>query len=202
MLIDLAKLLRCPAQHEPACCVVAPVEMKDRRVLSGVVGCPVCDAEYPITDGVVRFGPDPLLGQGSRSDDLTVEEMPSASSVWNLLALGSPGGYVALVGSPTRLVEELAAEMVGIHYIAINAPPEVHSAAELSLLTATASVPLRSESCRGVVVGREYAEQPWLSEGARVALKGRRLVVVKEDVEVTSAHCRAAGQGLWVGDKK
>jgi uncharacterized protein YbaR (Trm112 family) len=202
MFIELAELLRCPAEHEPAYCVITPAEMKDRRVLSGVVGCPVCEEEYPIAHGVVRFGPDPLLGQGSRSDDLTVEEMPSARSIWSLLALGSPGGYVVLVGSPARLAEALADEMDGIHYIGVNVPPEVRSSAELSLLTATASIPLRSDICRGVVIGREYAEQPWLSEGARVALKSSRLVVAREDVEVTSMNCRAVGQGLWVGDKK
>ncbi|KPJ96441.1 MAG: hypothetical protein AMS18_00875 [Gemmatimonas sp. SG8_17] len=202
MFIELAEFLRCPADHAPAYCVITPAEMEDRGVLSGVVGCPICEAEYPITDGVVRFGADPLLGRGSRSDDLTVEEMPSAHSIWNLLALGSPGGYVILLGSPARLVEALAAEMDGIHYIGVNAPPEVQGSAELSLLTATASIPLRSDICRGVVVGREYAEQPWLGEGARVTLEGGRMVVAKEDVEVTSMNCLAVGQGLWVGDKK
>jgi uncharacterized protein YbaR (Trm112 family) len=201
MFIELAEFLRCPTKHEPAFCVIAPAEMKDCRVLSGAVGCPICEEEYPIADGVVRFGPDPLLGQGSRSDDLTVEEMPSARSIWSLLALGSPGGYVVLVGSPARLAEALADEMDGIHYVGINAPPDVHSSAELSLLTATASIPLRSGICRGTVVGREYAEEPWLNEGARVALKGSRLVVVREDVEVANMNCRAVGRGLWVGDK-
>ncbi len=201
MFIELAELLLCPGPHDETYCVLATEEMRGRRVVSGVVGCPACGNEYPITDGVVEFGPDPLLEVGSRSDDLTVEEMPETEVVRALLGLGSPGGYVAVVGSAARAAGELAVSMSGVHYVAVNAPPEVSESDTLSLLRAHASIPVRSSTMRGVVVGKEYAVQPWLAEAARIVLKGLNLVVTAENAEIPAVEEVAVGRGLWVGRK-
>jgi uncharacterized protein YbaR (Trm112 family) len=201
MFLELAELLACPAEHEPTYCVVTSDEMHERRVVRGAVGCPVCEAEYPVVDGVVQFGTDPLLGSSSRADDLTVEEMPQPSDVHSLLGLDGPGGYVILLGSVARMAAELSHAMQGIHFVGVNAPPEVAESDILSLLSSERKIPLRSGSVRGAVVGREYSREPWLTEGARVLLKGRRLVVVDEDVEPPGVEQMASGHGLWVGQK-
>lgn len=199
MFIELADLLLCPCAHEPTYCVITSNEMRGRRVVRGVVGCPVCERQYPIIDGVVAFGPDPLLGAGCRSDDLTTEEMPEAGDLQALLGLSGPGGYVVLIGSVARVAEQLAGAMSGVHFVALNPPPEISESETLSVLQAGDSIPIRSSTVRGVVVGREYAREPWLSEAGRVLLKGRNLVVAEDDLEIPSIDEVAVGKGLWVG---
>lgn len=167
--------------------------------MSGVIGCPTCRTEYPITDGVVEFGPDPLLKVGSRADDLTVEKMPEAEVVRALLGLRSPGGYVAVVGSAARIAGELATSMSGVHFVAVNPPPEVMESDTLSLVRGNASIPIRSSTVRGVVVGNEYAREPWLAEAARVVLKGLNVVVAAEGAVIPSIEELAVDSGLWVG---
>jgi uncharacterized protein YbaR (Trm112 family) len=201
MFIELAELLRCPAEHEDTYCVLSSDETEGRRVISGIIGCPVCRAEYPIADGVVQFGPDPLLGRDSRSDDITVEDTPDPKVVQALLSLEIGAGYVVLVGSVTRLSDQLAKLISEIQLVGVNPPPDVRESPELSLLRSSGTIPLRSGTARGVVLGQEYAGEPWLDEAGRVLMSGQRMVVVGETVSMDGVSQLAADSGLWVGVK-
>jgi len=55
---------------------------------------------------------------------------------------------------------------------------------------------------RGVVVGAELARTPWVAEGVRVLLPGRRLVVEDEQAAPAGMAQLASGQGVWVGEKR
>jgi hypothetical protein len=202
MFIELAGLLRCPDDHEQMPCIVAPDEMDGRRVVRGIVGCPVCEAEYKIEAGIVGFGEDPLLAIGSRSDDLTVEDNPSAEAVQALLDLSGPGGYVALVGSGARLAEQLSESAAGVHFVGINPPPELRETPNLSLLRSPALIPLRDNSVRGVLLGKEYARSRWMEEAGRVLAAAGRLVAVVDDLSATGVRQLVVGQGMWVGEKE
>jgi hypothetical protein len=183
-------------------CVVAPDEMDGRRVVSGTIGCPVCEVEHAIVEGVVNFGEDPLLGTGSRSDDLTVEETPDAGRVQALLNLGSSGGYVVLVGSCTRLAEELAASTSHVHFVGVNPPPGLRATESLSLLRSPNVIPLKDNSVRGVLMGREYVRNRWMDEAGRVSAEGGRLVAVIEQISAAGVLQLAVGEGMWVGKKQ
>lgn len=56
---------------------------------------------------------------------------------------------------------------------------------------------------RGVVVGAGLAAAPWLAEAQHVLLRGRRLVIESDAVMPPDGVTRlAAGEGLWVGEKR
>ncbi|UCD25501.1 MAG: hypothetical protein JSW51_06195, partial [Gemmatimonadota bacterium] len=165
----------------------------------GVVGCPVCKREYEINEGVVQFGPDPLLGRSSRSDDITVEEIPDPEIVQALLALQLEGGYVVLVGSVTRLANQLAERIGEVHFVGVNPPPDVTESTVLSLLQSDSKIPLKAGRARGCVIGEEYAEEPWLTEAGRVLMTGQRMVVANESATVSGVNPIVADRGLWVG---
>jgi len=201
MFIELAEYLRCPADHEETYCVVSAEEMQDRRVVSGAVGCPVCHAQYPLRDGVVEFGVDPLLGPASRADDLTVERTTDPAVLHPLLGLSSPGGFVVMLGSAVRCAEGLAALVDGVHIVGVNPPPDLCESARVSLVRSTKSIPLRSAVARGVVLGTEYVGTTWLDEGVRVLLRGQRLVAMSDHAAARRLERLAASGGLWVGRK-
>jgi len=183
-------------------CIVAPDEMDGRRVVRGVIGCPVCKAEHSIIEGIVGFGEDPLLGAGSRADDLTVEEMPRADAVQALLDLSGPGGYVALVGSGSRLAEELGEHAPGVHFIGVNPPPELRETPSLSLLRSPNVIPLKDSAVRGVLLGREYVRGCWMDEASRVLAAAGRLVAVVDELSASGVRQLVVGQGMWVGEKQ
>jgi hypothetical protein len=55
---------------------------------------------------------------------------------------------------------------------------------------------------RAVVLGADFAGEPWLAEGVRVLLKGLRLVVEDERASPGGIAELARGAGLLVGEKR
>lgn len=195
MHIELTELLRCAAPHPSEALVLSTRAMHGRRVVSGLVGCPVCRREYPIVDGVVDFGDTApsLVPAGTAPDGATLQA---------LLDLGGPGGFVVLVGGAVRDAPALSARLEGVHFVGVNPPPGALESATLSLLRAPGAIPLRSRVARAVVLAAGSAEPPWLVEAERVLLPGRRYVVEREAVEPPPGIRRlAAEDGLWVGEK-
>jgi len=211
MHIELTEMLRCPEPHREDVLVLSTGEMRGRMVWSGLVGCPICRKEYPIARGIVDFrrSRERVAGDESASSSprraySPPSPLPSAdaSSLQALLELSGPGGYVVLVGAAARQAPALGALLEGIHFVGINAPPDMGEQPTLSLLYANEKVPLRSSMARGVVVGADLATSPWLVEAHRVLLRGRRFVVESEEPELPiGLHKLAAGNGLWVGEK-
>lgn len=202
MHIELTEMLRCPEPHEPAHLVLSTGEMAGRMVRKGVVGCPVCQREYPIVEGIVDFrgpGTEEPPGPAARGSRLALPE--HVQTLQALLDLSGPGGIVVLVGVAARYAEGLAALMGGIHFAGVNAPPGVEELPVLSLLRAGQRIPLRDAMARGVVLGSDAAGDPWPAEGVRVLLRGRRLVVEDERVAPAGVQALARAEGLWVGEK-
>ena len=205
-------MLRCPEAHREEILVLSTGEMRDRMVRTGVVGCPVCHKEYPISRGIVNFrrSRERVANEDSGSRPRVTAYVPpsplpsaDAANLQALLELSGPGGYVVLVGSAVRQASRLGALMPGIHFVGINAPSEVEEQAMLSLLYANEKVPLRSSVARGVVVGADLATSSWLVEAHRVLLRGRRFVVENEEPELPIGLVKlAAENGLWVGEKR
>lgn len=196
MHIELTEMLRCPEPHREDVLVLSTGEVKNRRIRSGLVGCPICHKEYLITKGVVDFGGPAPSPTAPRS------QLPAPSDLQALLELSGPGGYVVLVGAAARQASGLAESMAGVHFVGINGPRDVEESPVLSLLRANDRIPLRSAIARGVVVGADLATSPWLVEAHRVLLRGRRFVVESEEPELPIGLVKlAVGNGLWVGEK-
>jgi hypothetical protein len=191
-------MLRCPEPHADGFMVLSTGEMLGRMVRSGIAGCSVCHREYVIKDGVVYFGAGP---EPSGTPHAALRT--GASTLQALLDLSGPGGYVVLVGDAARHAVGLAALMGGVHFIGVDAPPDVDELPVLSLVRAASAIPLRQTIARGVVVGADLARAPWLVEARRVLLPGRRWVVESEAVELPEGISKlASGQGLSVGEKR
>ncbi len=200
MFIELTEYLRCPEPHDESYCVLAPDEMVGRVVRHGSLGCPICHREYAIVDGIVEFGGDGWTDAVAVRGD-PGHQLPEPQVVQALIGLASPGGYVLLVGSATRLIPSLAQLIGGVHFVGVNPPPDVQATPVLSLLRSATSIPVKT-AMRGVVLGSEHALTPWLDEARRVLLKGQRLVILDEHDHVPALERLAVGQGLWVGEKQ
>jgi uncharacterized protein YbaR (Trm112 family) len=206
MHIELTEMLRCPEDHHEEFLVLSTSEMNGRMVWMGLVGCPVCHRNFEIIDGIVDFT-EVVTGERQAR---AVRRTPAPASpvildpqsLQALLDLGGPGGYVVLLGSAARLAEGLAGVMGGIHFVGINAPPDVEELPILSLLQTDRVIPLRQAMARGVVVGAELAGTPWVREGVKVLLRGRRLVIEDELAAPAGLTKLASDQGVWVGEKR
>ena len=192
MFIEVTEYLRCPQAHDAEWLVLAADAMADRHVIRGTLGCPACQAEYAIRDGIVRFGAPPATPPPG--------PLPAADVVQALIGLESPGGYVALVGSAASLTAGLQRSMPGVHFVIINA--SANPGGGCSMIETSAGLPLRDRVVRGVVLGGEVAES-LLAEARRVVLNGQRVVALSETIRPTDQlEELARGQGLWVGRRR
>jgi hypothetical protein len=112
-----------------------------------------------------------------------------------LLGLEGPGGFLALVGSATRLAPELADLLPGVHCVAINPPAGLDPAGKVSRVRSS-RWPLKVRSMRGIVIaGAAAADPEWRDRAVQSVLPGLR--VVGEGAPPAGDLLAAAG-GWWV----
>ena len=192
MFIELADHLRCPADHPEQYLVLLPGAIEERSVRDGMLGCPVCGREFRIDGGVFD------IGGGPEQVAPTALDGDAAAA---LAGLTGPGGYLAVVGGLAARHDELAAAIPGVRLVAINPPRGVRDAYELSVLRG-GSIPLRSSSMRGVLLGPGFGSDPhWVSEALRVTLPGLRIVGEGREPEPGDLELLASAGGCWVGSK-
>jgi hypothetical protein len=132
------------------------------------------------------------VGSGSALD---------AGAITTLVGLHGPGGYLTLVGPVASLWSDVAELNPGVALVAVNPPGEISDTLELSVLRG-ASLPIKSDSMRGVVLGRPFADDPhWVREAARVVLPGLRVVGEGKDPPQELVELLASAGGTWVGTK-
>jgi uncharacterized protein YbaR (Trm112 family) len=200
VFIELTDLLRCPADHAESFLVLLPDEMQGRFVRRGRLGCPVCHREFPIEEGIARFGL-PLSG-GPAVPTSSVGDPVDPGALQAFLGIEGPGGYAALVGSAARFAPGMRALLPGVQWVAVNPPPDVREQEGVSSLEAPL-IPVLSRSLRGVVLGQGYGENSyWEHEAARAVLPGLRVVGV--GIASLPAELELLGDagGWWVGKKR
>jgi hypothetical protein len=115
------------------------------------------------------------------------------------VGLSGPGGYLVLVGKPAARWREVAELNPGVSLVAVNPGPDVADAAGISVLRSE-SLPLRSRSMRGVVLGSPYGGDPrWIADGARVVLPGLRVAGEGPAPAPETIDLMATAGGVWVG---
>jgi len=195
MFIELTDHLRCPQDHEESFLVLVPDEMRGRQVLRGRLGCPVCQAEFPIVDGIAEFGGE----RGARPPQPVPGGGPDPAAILAFLGIEGPGGYVALLGDAARFAGPLMDLLPGVHFVAVNPPGDSAPSERLSILRA-ARLPLKRRALRGVVVGRPEAEDPaWCREAFEALLPGLRAAGTGAVPDAVGFELLGQAGGWWVG---
>jgi uncharacterized protein YbaR (Trm112 family) len=191
MFIELTDHLRCPADHDESYLVLLPDRMEGRSVREGRLGCPACGRSYQIVDGVLDVG-----GDAAAPADSTVL---TPEAVTALIGLSGPGGYLVLAGRPAAAWRAVAEQNPGVALVAVNPPAEVADEPGISVLRG-GSLPLKSRSMRGVVLGSPMGEDGrWVRDAVRVVLPGLRVAGEGKVPDPAVVDLMAAAGGAWVG---
>jgi uncharacterized protein YbaR (Trm112 family) len=191
MFIELTDHLRCPADHEESYLVLLPDRMEDRSVREGRLGCPVCGRTYALAEGV--------LDLGGTANDPPATTLLEPESLTALVGLSGPGGYMVLVGGPAARWREVAELNPGVGLVAVNPGPDLPDAPGISVIR-SGSLPLKSRSMRGVVLGNPYgSDARWVTDGARVVLPGLRVAGEGRIPDSGAIDLLATAGGVWVG---
>lgn len=194
MFIELTDHLRCPADHEEQFLVLVPDEVRGRDVWTGSLGCPVCRRSYPVRAGVATFGAAPPMASAATPLD---GEAQAA-----LAGLGSPGGYVVLVGGAAARATDLAAALPGVALVLVNPAAGVELPPLASCLVAP-RLPLKQNSMRAAILGSGYGEdRAWITDAARVVLPGNRVVGEGSGNDLPGLALAATAGQCWVATRE
>jgi uncharacterized protein YbaR (Trm112 family) len=172
MFIELIDMLRCPNSHEESWLVLASRRMDRRDVMDGVLGCPVCKAEYSIVEGRVRFSPESHLDEGAEPSN-----EDEALRLAALLDLASGGGYAIITGALGRNAPHLRA-LSEVPLLLVNPPPETEMGSGVSGLTLDSNwtaLPLAASSARAIAFDDSTTEKQLLA-GLRVVRPAGRVL--------------------------
>jgi hypothetical protein len=198
VIVDLADALRCIRPHEPAALITSVDTLSGRQIITGSLGCPVCDARYPVIEGAAVF------------DAATLERCRAAAAVppageagvirvGALLDLTDPAGWVLLEGSASAVAAPLHA-MLDTAVVMLNPTGPVPAGAELSVIYAPIA-PFSPGLVRGAA----------LSEGVDPALADSIADVVRPGGRIMGPVAVAVPAGVaelardahgWVGTRR
>jgi len=174
LYIELIDLLRCPRLHEESWLVAAFNRMDGRFVIDGKLGCPVCSASYPISNGTADFSSESSVATGEDPDpDLVTQEL--AMRVAGMLGL-TRSGAVAVLSRMSPLVPVAVAELASVRVIALNATGNVEEAENTAAVRADHRLPFASASIDAMMIGT-IASPDDVAEAVRVLKTGGRLVL-------------------------
>lgn len=158
-------------------------------MLRGVVGCPRCQLERAVQDGVVQFG---------ASSAPAAIDSPDAATLAALLDLAEPGRLVLSDGAPASLVAALTDEF-GAMVVALDAPPGVRAAA---VLNGAESVPVAGGAARAVLLLRPARSDAFIASAARALAPGGRLAAAAAMAAPHDVRVMARDASLWVGERE
>lgn len=196
MFIELVELLRCIRAHDESWLVASIGEMRDRSIRTGILGCPVCGAEYPVREGIVDFTAG-ALPRPANAPELSGEEM--AMRAGGFLNLGEGGGVVVLGGAWASASRELT-ERVDARVIAVNATAGVQDSAAIGIVLASDVIPLATGSCAGVALDSSFTASAVVGAG-RVVRAGGRVVGAAGVERPAGLTLLAEDESWWVAEK-
>ncbi|HEX8726265.1 MAG TPA: hypothetical protein VF737_12835 [Gemmatimonadaceae bacterium] len=154
MFIELVDVLRCPRDHEDSWLVLGADRIVERHVTSGVLGCPVCRAQYRIENGVADLrlrpggAPRHRAPAAEPGDPAAVEEAMRLAAFLNLT---DGGGLAVLVGGWTRHANGVGA-LTDAPLLLVNPVAQAEIGHGASGLLADDVLPLAPASVRGIAL--------------------------------------------------
>lgn len=198
MFIELIDVLRCPNAHEESWLVLASGRIEGRDVMEGVLGCPVCEAEYPITDGVVRFARE------SRSHAVaSTSSEEEALRLAALLDLANPKGYAIITGTLGSHASYLQA-LTDVQFLLVNPPPGIEMGSGVSGLTIDpdwTTLPLALSSARAIALDDSATPAQLLAALRVVRSSGRVLAPIT--LSLSDGLCELArDERQWLAERR
>jgi uncharacterized protein YbaR (Trm112 family) len=192
MFVELIEALRCPRPHEETQLVVSATRTEARHIVEGVLGCPVCGAEFAIHGGVAQFDAPPLL---------TAFEQPDADVAMRLAAfleLTDASGFALLCGRwgvHVGIMRQMADTPLVLVNPSIAAPTHAAAGALRGRV-----IPFAASSARALALD-ETSTPDIVASGVRAVRAGGRVLGPSAVAVPPGVTELVRDERVWVGEK-
>lgn len=196
MFIEAIDKLRCVQEHEDSWLVAKFVEMRDRDFWEGELGCPVCEARYPVKQGTVYFSPVVRSARATQDETHSPDELfPLAA----MLDLSAPERAVVLCDGWSDFADALS-EISEPHIFTLNGSNR-EGQVETIYRVVSDRIPLASGSVDAVALDAGASAQ--LVESAVKVLRDGGRLVGKGSVDLPAQVLLLANDDRnWVAQKQ
>lgn len=167
MFVEFIETLRCPRPHDETPLVASALRTEERHIVDGVLGCPVCGAEFTIADGVARFGEPETLAAGERPSTETAMRLAA------FLELTDARGFALLFGGWGSHADQVR-RLSDTPLLLVN-PPATAVADVAAVLVTGDDLPLAGGSARAAALDLLASDSLIRSAIRAVKMRGRVL---------------------------
>jgi uncharacterized protein YbaR (Trm112 family) len=202
VFLELVGAFRCPRPHDLTWLVALALDLEDRDIVEGELGCPTCGARYPVVDGVVDFRGDAVASARRRTvapDARALSELAMRAAA--LLALTEPGGVAVLTGTWAAAAHDVVALTENVNVLAIDPPYHVASGFGVSVALASDVLPLRPMSVRAIALDTAHATTRFAASSVAALLPHGRLLAPVATALPDGITELARDQREWVGER-
>ena len=196
MFIEVIDQLRCVTPHEDSWLVATFLERDGRFIIEGALGCPICQREYRIHNGVAYFGND-VASQAAPSDDAPDPD-PMAAAAF----LDAAEGVTIVLGGTWATTASAIVDMLPMRAFTMNAPQSVSETEHIIPLHSTEGIPLAPHSVRGIALDNANATEANITTASKVLTPRGRLVVPAHIPVPTDMSELARDEHYWVAEKR
>jgi hypothetical protein len=200
MFIDLVDALRCPRPHEDTWLVAAALQTRGRCLVRGTLGCPICQAEFALEQGVVLFDG---VGEGTAAGETAFEgEEPAelAMRLAALLDLSEPGGIVAVGGAWEPALDPLL-DFTDVRVLVLEPLAAWEPREPFGALRAV-GLPVAAGGLRGVALDARTATPGRLAAAVRALRPRGRLVAPVHVALPDGVRELARDERHWVAERE
>lgn len=159
------------------------------RVAEGILGCPFCNARYPIHEGTVHFSSAGPVRRGQTVEDVDVMRLAAQ------LGLTDSGGMILLTGRYAAIHGSLT-DLADVTWILLGVQQSASAGAVNFELENR--LPLLDGALRGAAIDPEWATL--LPEAARSTRPGGRIVAPGGSPIPPGVRLIARDEREWVGE--
>ncbi|HYV96203.1 MAG TPA: hypothetical protein VE967_01970 [Gemmatimonadaceae bacterium] len=187
MDLAFAERLVCPEGHAETPLVVRADEVANGQLLRGVLGCPVCTNEWPVDQGIARFGPPTSLAAAAS---------PDATTAAALLGLTEPS-VVVCDGASEELLHALSAD-----YHALIMAMDVSEAGTAVSVVGAKRVPLAHGVARAALLLRPARDPGFVASAMAAVTTGGRVVGAAAMAVPEMVDVLARDANVWVAETR
>ncbi len=195
MFIELVELLRCIRAHDESWLVASIDELHERSIRRGTLGCPVCQAEYSVTDGTADFS-GATVSPAIRAGNVNPDEVALRAGAF--LGLADSSGTAILGGSWAAGAPALA-ELTSARVFTANAVTEAQQTGVGRILVQNV-FPFAIASCVGIALDASF-DQGAVEGAVRAIRPGGRIVGPAAIARPDGVTLVAEDAEWWVAEK-
>ena len=199
MFVELIESLRCPRSHEESALVASATRTESGHIVEGVLGCPVCGAEFRIANGVAHFDEPPEPAAVERADAET------AMRIAAFLELTDGRGFALLCGRWGAHMEYVL-RLTQTPLVLVNPPSGIALDAAAGVVMARGAAPFAPDVVRAAALdhgtgGTGSTGSTFVDSVIRSVRPGGRLLG-PASLRVTHGVTEIArDERMWVGEK-